>query len=83
MNMTEVDGRVIAPPRLKLGHQSGNTTTTTVDRLKCHWNLLQGKGFVTGKALSRWALIDFSRKLNADLFIPKLINRCKSLGIKI
>ncbi|GJR07869.1 argonaute 2-like protein [Tanacetum coccineum] len=83
MEMTEVDGRVMAPPRLKLGSLSGNMNITTVDRQKCHWNLLQGKTLVTGKTLERWALIDFSGRLNADLFIPKLINRCKSLGIQM
>nr|GEU48504.1 protein argonaute 2-like [Tanacetum cinerariifolium] len=51
MEMTEVDGRVMAPPRLKLGSLSGNMNITTVDRQKCHWNLLQGKTLVTGKTL--------------------------------
>ncbi|GJZ62988.1 argonaute 2-like protein [Tanacetum coccineum] len=83
MNMTEVDGRVLAPPKLKLGTRNGDINITTVDSQKCHWNLLQGKTLLTGKALERWALIDFSGRLNAELFIPKLIKRCKSIGIQM
>ncbi|KAI3763985.1 hypothetical protein L2E82_13983 [Cichorium intybus] len=88
MNMTEVDGRVMAPPQLKLGSLSGKTMTTTVDRLKCHWNLLQGKTLVVGKSAERWAVIDFSRddrrnSLNVNYFIGKLMNRCESIGIQM
>ncbi|GKF10408.1 hypothetical protein Tco_0048334, partial [Tanacetum coccineum] len=73
MNMTEVDGCVLAPPKLKLGTRNGDINITTVDSQKCHWNLLQGKTLLTGKALERWTLIDLSGRLNAELFIPKLI----------
>ncbi|XP_024987369.1 protein argonaute 2-like [Cynara cardunculus var. scolymus] len=85
MDMTAVDGRVMPPPILKLGGPRG-TTNTTVDRLKCHWNLLQGKRFVDGIPLERWAMIDFSsadrwNRLNVNPFIGKLVNRCGSLGV--
>lgn len=86
MNMTAVDGRVLPPPKLKLGGSGGNTNTATVDRLKCHWNLLQGKALTVGKPAERWALIDFScgdrwNRLNVGQFIGKLMNRCRSLGV--
>lgn len=86
MNMTAVDGRVMPPPKLKLGGSGGKTITTTVDRVKCHWNLLQGKTLVVGKPAERWALIDFSsgdrwNRLNVNMFIGKLMNRCESLGV--
>ncbi|KAI3763986.1 hypothetical protein L2E82_13984 [Cichorium intybus] len=88
MNMTEVDGRVMAPPQLKLGSLSGKTTTAIVDKMKCHWNLLQGRTLVQGKSAERWAVINFNNRdnrpnQNVDYFIGKLINRCQSIGIQM
>ncbi|KAI3733979.1 hypothetical protein L6452_13438 [Arctium lappa] len=81
MNMTTVDGRVMPPPKLKLGGSGGKTITTTINRLKCYWNLLQRKTLVDDKSLERWALIDFSsgdrrNRLNVNPFTGKLMNRC-------
>ncbi|XP_023760572.1 protein argonaute 2 [Lactuca sativa] len=88
MSMTEVDGRVMAPPQLKLGSLNGKTMATTVDRMKCHWNLLQGKTLVVGKSAERWAVMDFTRddrrnSLNVNYFIGKLMKRCESIGIQM
>ncbi|KAI3671865.1 hypothetical protein L1987_87062 [Smallanthus sonchifolius] len=87
MNMTEVDGRVIEPPKLKLGSLNGKTNIITVDKQKCNYNLTHGKTLVAGKSVERWALIDFSRmhrdRLDADYFIPKLIKRCSTLGVQM
>ncbi|KAI3671866.1 hypothetical protein L1987_87063 [Smallanthus sonchifolius] len=87
MNMTEVDGRVIEPPKLKLGSLNGKTNIITVDKMKCNYNLTHGKTLVAGKSVERWALIDFSRmhrdRLDADYFIPKLIKRCSTLGVQM
>ncbi|KAI3744226.1 hypothetical protein L1987_57303 [Smallanthus sonchifolius] len=87
MNMTEVDGRVIEPPKLKLGSFNGKTNIVTVDKQKCHYNLTHGKTLVAGKSVERWALIDFSRKhrdrLDANSFIPKLMDRCSRLGVRM
>lgn len=83
--MTPVDGRVIAPPELKLGAANGNVVTVSVDREKCHWNLV-GKSVVQGKPIERWAVLDFrqyGRFLDSKAFIPKLIIRCQKLGIKM
>ncbi|KAF5762029.1 putative post-transcriptional gene silencing PAZ-Argonaute family [Helianthus annuus] len=88
MNMTEVDGRVMEPPKLKLGSSNGKPNIITVDKQKCHYNLLQGRTLVTGKSVERWALIDFSSMhdelwLDIDSFIPKLMKRCGNLGVRM
>lgn len=90
MDMTAVEGRVIGPPELKLGAPNGKLTTITVDREKCHWNLV-GKLVVRGKLIERWAVLDFRQNdrrynhfnLDPNVFIPKLITRCEILGIKM
>ncbi|XP_024959189.1 protein argonaute 2-like [Cynara cardunculus var. scolymus] len=82
MSMTEVSGRVMPPPNLKVGSSNGRMQSMEVDKLKCQWNLLGGKTVVEGKAAECWALIDFSAgKCNTDYFIDKLMNRCRSLGV--
>lgn len=81
-NMTRVSGRILPPPDLKLGGQSRLPVND-----KCQWNLV-GKSVVDGKALQRWALIDFSSqernpnfRLRVDEFIYRLRDRCRKLGI--
>ncbi|PHT97949.1 hypothetical protein BC332_33134 [Capsicum chinense] len=83
-NMTRVTGRILPPPDLKLGGQSRLPVND-----KCQWNLV-GKSVVDGKALQRWALIDFSSKernpnfrLRADEFVYSLRDRCRKLGINM
>ncbi|XP_052202427.1 protein argonaute 2-like [Diospyros lotus] len=78
-SMTEVEGRVINPPRLKVGAHDG---IVSVDREKCQWNLVE-KSVVDGKPVERWALIDFSSRLNIDHFVKKLRSRCQKLGIRM
>ncbi|XP_004295480.1 PREDICTED: protein argonaute 2 [Fragaria vesca subsp. vesca] len=86
MNMTQVTGRVIGPPELRLGAFGGKVTKVTVDSEKCHWNLV-GKSLVEGKPISRWAVLDFSSQdrdaLDPNQFIPKLIARCNKLGMRM
>lgn len=53
MDMTEVNGRVSPPPRLKLGSLSDKPNTVAVDKFKCHYNLLKGKTLVAGKSTER------------------------------
>ncbi|KAK4361420.1 hypothetical protein RND71_020372 [Anisodus tanguticus] len=84
MNMTRVSGRILPPPDLKLGGQSRVPVND-----KCQWNLV-GKSVVEGKALQRWALIDFSSqernpnfRLRADEFVFRLRARCRNLGINM
>ncbi|KAB1222139.1 Protein argonaute 2 [Morella rubra] len=84
MNMTTVTGRVIGPPELKLGAPNGGVSKVTVDKEKCQWNLV-GRSVVEGKRIDRWGVVDFrsyhGEILNPDRFIPRLIVRCKNLGI--
>lgn len=83
-NMTRVSGRILPAPDLKLGGQNRVPVND-----KCQWNLV-GKSVVEGKALQRWALIDFSSqernpnfRLRADEFVFRLIDRCKKLRINM
>ncbi|XP_021294752.1 protein argonaute 2-like [Herrania umbratica] len=85
--MTSVIGRVIGPPVLKLAAPTtGKLMKITVDKDKCQWNLV-GKAVVEGKAIERWAVIDFSVadkfRLNYGSFISKLRARCTSLGMRM
>ncbi|KAL6973165.1 hypothetical protein U1Q18_027345 [Sarracenia purpurea var. burkii] len=84
-NMTRVEGRVIEPPRLKLGGPNGNMNIEDAERRQ--WNLVR-KLVVDGKPVERWALIDFSAderkdRLNAGYFVQNLRNRCQMLGIRM
>ncbi|CAN4080330.1 unnamed protein product [Withania somnifera] len=83
-NMTRVSGRILPAPDLKIGGQSRLPVND-----KCQWNLV-GKSVVDGKALQRWALIDFSSqernpisRLRVDEFIFRLRDRCRKLGINM
>ncbi|KAK4858847.1 hypothetical protein QYF36_022923 [Acer negundo] len=85
-SMTPLVSRILGPPELKLAGPGGKVIKITVDPEKCQWNLL-GRAFVEGKRIDRWAVLDFSYysdqrdQLNPDHFIPKLITRCKNLGM--
>ncbi|XP_059288312.1 protein argonaute 2 [Lycium ferocissimum] len=83
-NMTRVSGRILPAPDLKLGGQSRVPVND-----KCQWNLV-GKSVVEGKALQRWAVIDFSSqerspnfRLRADEFVFRLKDRCRKLGMNM
>ncbi|KAF8042330.1 hypothetical protein BT93_A0830 [Corymbia citriodora subsp. variegata] len=86
MNMTKVVGRVIKPPELKLAASNGKIIKIQVDKEKCHWNLI-GKSVVDGKRIERWVIVNFSaserNRFNCNLFIQKLISRCRNLGIRM
>ncbi|KAE8708834.1 Protein argonaute 2 [Hibiscus syriacus] len=88
-NMTPVKGRVIGPPVLKLAApKTGKLMKITVDKQTCQWNLV-GKAVVEGKAIQCWGVIDFTlyerdrARLNGRTFIPKLIDRCRNLGMRL
>ncbi|KAL3344853.1 hypothetical protein AABB24_024013 [Solanum stoloniferum] len=84
-HMTRISGRILPVPVLKLGGQS----PPYLNDKTCQWNLV-GKSVVEGKALQRWALIDFSSnehrdmlKLQVDKFVLKLKDRCTELSINM
>ncbi|TMW98185.1 hypothetical protein EJD97_004376 [Solanum chilense] len=85
-NMTQISGRILPVPVLKLG---GQNPPPNLNYKTCQWNLV-GKSVVEGKALQRWALIDFSSKgcrdslkLQVDEFVVKLKDRCTQLSINM
>ncbi|KAI9122421.1 hypothetical protein K1719_006261 [Acacia pycnantha] len=85
--MTAVLGRIIEPPKLKVGGRNGQIMTVTLDPDRCQWNLV-GKSVMKGKPVERWGIIDFTSserdfrfKLRCKEFIPKLKEKFRSLGI--
>ncbi|KAF8412729.1 hypothetical protein HHK36_000698 [Tetracentron sinense] len=86
-NMTEVTGRIIPLPNLKVSECNGRPGKLTPKNNDGQWNLLE-KSVLDGKQIERWAILDFSssdryNKLNPDQFIPKLITRCDKLKINM
>ncbi|KAK6116445.1 hypothetical protein DH2020_049907 [Rehmannia glutinosa] len=81
--MTKLTGRVLQPPKLKLGH-GGHVRNLTPSRRDRQWNLLESHVF-EGTRVERWALISFGgtvdQKSNVPKFINQLSQRCEQLGI--
>ncbi|XP_058757206.1 protein argonaute 2-like [Vicia villosa] len=84
-SMTNVTGRVIAPPILKLGDPNGKSGTVNLSLEKCHWNLV-GKSMVDGKPVEHWGILDFTskgsiHKFNRGQFVKDLKEKYKKLAI--
>ncbi|TKY58967.1 argonaute 2 [Spatholobus suberectus] len=86
-SMTNVTGRVIQPPQLKLGNPNGKISSMTLEVEKCQWNLL-GRSMVEGKPVECWGILDFTsqesnnwHRLKGKQFIDKLIDKYQRLGI--
>ncbi|KAL8249861.1 hypothetical protein R6Q59_006729 [Mikania micrantha] len=81
--MTKLNGRILRPPRLKLG-DGGEVTELTPSRHDCQWNFT-GSHVFEGTRIARWALISFGgtseQKSIIPKFIDKLTQRCEQLGI--
>ncbi|KAL8150151.1 hypothetical protein V2J09_019959, partial [Rumex salicifolius] len=81
--MTRLKGRVLHPPKLRLG-KGGQVREVIPTRLDCQWNLL-GSHVIEGTRIDRWALISFGgtsdQKSNIPRFINQLCLRCEQLGI--
>ncbi|KAK9116634.1 hypothetical protein Sjap_015581 [Stephania japonica] len=81
--MTKLNGRILQPPKLKLGN-GGLVTDLVPSRHDRQWNLLDGQVF-EGTRIDRWALISFGGTLEQRSYIPRFINhlskRCEQLGI--
>ncbi|BAT99070.1 hypothetical protein LR48_Vigan06g121800 [Vigna angularis] len=81
--MTELTGRILFPPKLKLG-DGGHVRNLTPSRHDRQWNLLDGH-VSEGTTIERWALISFGgtpeQKSNVPRFINQLSQRCEQLGI--
>ncbi|MCL7044495.1 hypothetical protein MKW94_026323 [Papaver nudicaule] len=81
--MTQLSGRVLQPPKLKLG-DGGQVTDLIPSRQDRQWNLLESHVF-EGTRIHRWALISFGGTPDQRSCIPRFINqlsqRCEELGI--
>lgn len=81
--MTKLTGRILHPPKLKLG-DGGHVRNLTPSRHDRQWNLLDGNVF-EGTTIERWALVSFGgtpeQKSNIPRFINQLCQRCEQLGI--
>lgn len=81
--MTRLNGRILQPPKLKLG-EGGHIRDLTPSRRDRQWNLLDSHVF-EGTRIDRWALISFGGTIDQKSNIPKFINqltqRCEQLGI--
>ncbi|OVA12232.1 Argonaute/Dicer protein [Macleaya cordata] len=81
--MTQLNGRVLQPPKLKLGN-GGHITDLIPSRHDRQWNLLDSH-VLEGIRIERWALISFGGTQDQRSYIPRFINqltqRCEQLGI--
>ncbi|KAI9085445.1 hypothetical protein K1719_032606 [Acacia pycnantha] len=81
--MTRLSGRILHPPKLRLGN-GGHVTKLVPSRHDRQWNLLDGHVF-EGTRIERWALIGFGgtpeQKSNVPRFISQLSQRCEEMGI--
>ncbi|KAH0732925.1 hypothetical protein KY290_000591 [Solanum tuberosum] len=81
--MTQLYGRILQPPKLKLGDR-GQVRNLIPSRLDRQWNLLDSHVF-EGTRVERWALMSFGGTSDQKSHIPKFINqlcqRCEQLGI--
>jgi eukaryotic translation initiation factor 2C len=85
--MTEVTGRVLPPPNLKLGTSRGLTKFSIPDPSTCQWNLMKNR-LVDGRNLHCWGILDFSarshgKSLNGNIFMEKIVAKCCNLGIQM
>ncbi|XP_010551411.1 PREDICTED: protein argonaute 7 [Tarenaya hassleriana] len=82
--MTLLKGRILKPPKLKLGGR-GLVKDVTPTRHDRQWNLLESQVF-EGTQIERWALISFGsnnqdRRFAIAKFINQLSQKCENLGI--
>ncbi|PHU29848.1 Protein argonaute 7 [Capsicum chinense] len=81
--MTQLYGRILEPPKLKLGDR-GQVRDLIPSRHDRQWNLLDSHVF-EGTRVERWALMSFGGTSDQKSHIPKFINqlcqRCEQLGI--
>lgn len=83
--MTRLSGRVLPPPKLKLG-DGGHVRELTPSRRDRQWNLLDSH-VAEGSRIRRWALLSFGggseQRSSIPRFISQLAHRCNQLGISL
>ncbi|XP_030546668.1 protein argonaute 7 [Rhodamnia argentea] len=81
--MTRVNGRILQPPKLKLG-EHGHIRNLVPSRPDRQWNLMDSHVF-EGIRIEKWGLISFGgtpdQKSSISKFIMQLSQRCEQLGI--
>nr|XP_043624917.1 protein argonaute 7 [Erigeron canadensis] len=81
--MTRLNGRILRPPKLKLG-DGGEVTNLFPSRHDRQWNF-SGSQVFEGSRIGRWAVISFGgtneQRSIIPKFIDKLTQRCEQLGI--
>ncbi|XP_020593569.1 protein argonaute 7 [Phalaenopsis equestris] len=81
--MTQLHGRILQPPKLKLG-DGGHIRDLTPSRQDRQWNLLNSH-VAEGTQIKQWALISFGGAAEHHSSIPNFINqlslRCEQAGI--
>ncbi|XP_076947307.1 protein argonaute 7-like [Bidens hawaiensis] len=81
--MTKLNGRILRPPRLKLG-DGGEVRDLLPSRHDRQWNF-SGSQVFEGSRIGRWAIISFGGTNEQKSIIPKFIDRltqrCEQLGI--
>lgn len=81
--MTRLNGRILQPPKLKLG-DGGHIRDLVPCRHDRQWNFLESHVF-EGTRIERWALLSFGGSHDQKSTIPKFIcqlsQRCEQLGI--
>ncbi|XP_047078814.1 protein argonaute 2-like [Lolium rigidum] len=84
--MTEVMGKVLPAPMLKLGDSS----KFRIGSPNCQWNL-RGRTISEGKRLRNWGILDFSAQesrprkeaLDVKMFTSYIVSKCCELGIEM
>ncbi|KAL4182536.1 hypothetical protein AMTRI_Chr11g150590 [Amborella trichopoda] len=84
-DMTRFTGRVLQPPKLKLG-DAGQVTDLIPTRHDCQWNLLESH-VLQGARIERWAIISFrgtpEQRSSLPKFIIQLAHHCQQLGVAL
>ncbi|KAK7836120.1 protein argonaute 7 [Quercus suber] len=73
VEMTRLNGRILQPPKLKLG-DGGHVRDLVPTRHDRQWNLLDSH-VLEGTKIERWALISFGGTSDQKSYIPKFINQ--------
>ncbi|TVU15756.1 hypothetical protein EJB05_39294 [Eragrostis curvula] len=89
VQMTEVMGRVLPPPNLKLSSSGGQPMKFSIpDPTTCQWNLMRNK-LANGGKLQCWGILDFTgsgegrNKVERRMFMENMVAKCCSLGIQM
>ncbi|GFQ02043.1 protein argonaute 7 [Phtheirospermum japonicum] len=77
--MTRLTGRILKPPKLKLG-DGGHVRNLTPFRHDRQWNLLDSHVF-EGTRVEHWAIISFGGTHDLQKFINQLFQKCEQIGI--